>query len=341
LDGLRAVSICLVVARHLQFFFHGGWLHTRWDYGTFGVFVFFVISGYIITRLLVAERRRTGDISLRAFYWRRAFRILPPLLLFLFGVYALTLCGLTESSLRSVILSLTFTRNYWPGGFASLGHLWSLSVEEQFYIVWPFLLKRLSDRSASKVLLAVIFAAPVVRLVYVLTGAGGVALTWHFESVADGLAFGCLLAINQEKLHANLSYMRFCTSKWTLWVLPCVMVAASSQRSHLRYEVLGKSLIFLSVALFLDVAIQQYASIPGKILNSRPLVLLGRWSYSLYLWQEIFLLVLRGTKPYAYFPLNLALSLSAAITSYYLVEQPSIRWGRALLNRKKPQIANA
>jgi peptidoglycan/LPS O-acetylase OafA/YrhL len=73
----------------------------------------------------------------------------------------------------------------------------------------------------------------------------------------------------------------------------------------------------------------------GRILNSLPFVLLGRWSYSLYLWQQVFLLEPRATKPYAYFPLNLVLALLASIGSYYLLEQPLIRYGRILLNRVK------
>jgi peptidoglycan/LPS O-acetylase OafA/YrhL len=335
LDGIRAISICLVLAWHLQYFRQGSWLPSQWDYGTLGVYIFFVISGYIITKLLIAERGRTGDISLGAFYWRRAFRILPPLLLFLIGVYILTLYGLSTSSPRYLLLALTFTRNYFPGRFASLRHLWSLSVEEQFYLLWPFLLKRLSDRSASKLLLVVIFTAPMIRLVYVLAGASSVALAWHFESVADGLAFGCFLAINQEKLHANRLYMRFCGSRWALLILPCITLVGAWQVSPVLYEALGKSLIFLSATLFVDASILQYDSIQGRILNSLPLVLLGHWSYSLYLWQQVFLLEPRGTKPYAYFPLNLALALLASIGSYYLVEQPLIRCGRILLNRVK------
>jgi peptidoglycan/LPS O-acetylase OafA/YrhL len=334
LDGIRAISICLVLGWHLQFFRHGRWLPSLWDYGTLGVFIFFVISGYIITRLLVAERQRTGDFSLFAFYWRRVFRILPPLLLFLIGVCLLTSWGLTDSSPRYIIRGITFSWNYFPGPFASLRHLWSLSVEEQFYILWPFLLKRLSDRGASKLLLAVIFIAPAVRLMYVLTGASGVALTWHFESVADGLAFGSLLGINQEKLHANRCYMRFCNSKCAVLGLPCVIVAAAWQGSPILYEALGKSLIFFSAALFLDASMQQYRSIPGRILNSLPFRYLGLWSYSLYLWQQVFLLEPRGTKPYAYFPWNLALVFLCSVGSYYLIEQPLIRYGRILLNRR-------
>jgi peptidoglycan/LPS O-acetylase OafA/YrhL len=298
-----------------------------------GVFIFFVISGYIITRLLVVERERTGDFSLAAFYWRRGFRILPPLILFLVGVHLLTLWNLSESSPRYLFLALTFTRNYFPGRFGSLRHLWSLSVEEQFYLLWPFLLKRLSDRNASKLLLAVMLAAPAIRLIYVMTGANGVALEWHFESVADGLAAGCLLAINQKKLHANLFYMRLCTSKWSLLLLPCVTIAAAWQGSTVLYELFGKSLIFLSATLFLDASIQQCRSLPGRVLNSSPLVSVGRWSYSLYLWQQVFLLEPRGTKPYAHFPLNLALALLVAVSSYYLLEQPIIRCGRVLLER--------
>jgi peptidoglycan/LPS O-acetylase OafA/YrhL len=334
LDGLRAISVSLVIYWHLSYFENGRWIATRFDSGMLGVFTFFVISGFIITLLLKKERDAKGTISLKAFYLRRAFRILPPLCFFLTGVAVLTKLGLSESSPRALLVSLSFVRNYLPSSFPTLRHLWSLSVEEQFYLVWPFLYSRLSTRNAMRVLILVIIAAPLVRLLLFVNGAGGLALEWHTESVADGLAAGCLLAIWLNDLRANNVYQKFVRSPLCM-VLPIITVAAAWQFSPMLYQAVGKSVIFLSVALTIDASIQRHDSLIGRVLNLVPFVLLGKLSYSLYLWQQVFLLEPRGTHPYAWFPFNLVLSIGAAAFSYYAIEQPSLKFGRRLISGLK------
>lgn len=298
-----------------------------------GVFCFFVISGYIITLLLKKERETTGTISIGAFYFRRAFRILPPLFFFLGGLAVLTKFKLSESSPREILLSLTFLRNYRPSIFATMRHLWSLSVEEQFYLLWPFLYLRLSNKNAVRFLLVVIVATPILRLILFKFGASSLTLEWHSESVADGLAMGCLLAICEDRLRANPVYRKFVTSPFAL-ILPVVTAAGAWQGFPLLYQAVGKTIIFLSVALSIDVVIQRHDSWVGKLLNKPPLAQLGKLSYSLYLWQQLFLLETKGSQPYAWFPLNLAFTLGMAAISYHLIEQPAIKIGRQLLSRR-------
>jgi peptidoglycan/LPS O-acetylase OafA/YrhL len=307
-----------------------GWI--RYDVATLGMFVFFVISGFIITRLLVDEGERTGVIHLSSFYGRRFFRIFPALLGYLSGLAVLGKLGLASCSLRQLLLGLTFLGNYRYSGCLSTSHLWSLSVEEQFYLLWPFVLSRVSSKTACRLLLLVICAAPMIRVIHLLHGADWIQLEWHSESVADSLAMGCLLAIVRPKLHANRIYQRFGQSR-LCWLIPFVIIAAGWQYSELFYQGLGKTVVLLGITVGIDLSIQRAQSAWGRLLNSVPLVKLGTWSYSIYLWQEVFTLQRPGAEPYAWFPMNLALSLGVGVASYYLIERPLIGWGRKIVAR--------
>ena len=151
LDGLRAVSISLVVAQHSWLSRSGGAGHDdpRWRFlnGALGVEIFFVISGYLITTLLVREAEARGRVSLRSFYVRRVLRIFPAYFAYLAVVVGLALGGLVPLSLGDLLSAVTFTWNYSPAATSwTLAHAWSLSVEEQFYLLWPatllFLMRR-------------------------------------------------------------------------------------------------------------------------------------------------------------------------------------------------------
>ncbi|MDP9336042.1 MAG: acyltransferase, partial [Actinomycetota bacterium] len=152
LDGLRALSVLAVVVFHHYLI---GGHEAGWAPGGFlGVEVFFVVSGYLITSLLLTERRETGRVSLRVFYMRRARRLLPALFTLLGGVVAYSLLFLPDAigTLRSdAVAALTYTSKWWQmiahrSYFAQAGrpellkHLWSLAIEEQYYLAWPFLL---------------------------------------------------------------------------------------------------------------------------------------------------------------------------------------------------------
>jgi peptidoglycan/LPS O-acetylase OafA/YrhL len=193
LDGLRAISISLVVAGH--------WveLHYKSDvagaFANLGVRIFFVISGYLITTLLLEERARRATIRLRDFYVRRAYRILPAAMLYMFPVFAIFRHELRWYHAAAAALYLT-NFDYAHPWF--VGHLWSFSVEEQFYFLWPGVLKKWY-RHRVAILVGVIVFAPVYRVACHLLG-------WHgradetFPAVADILAFGCLLGILAPRL---------------------------------------------------------------------------------------------------------------------------------------------
>ena len=145
LDGLRALSIFLVVALHtLQRYnmSHHVWLGWYAVFnGASGVFIFFEISGFLITSLLLQEHERRGSVSLRGFYLRRVFRILPPLYFYIAVVVLLGLFGRLALNRSDIVSGLLFFHNFAPHlTMWSMEHLWSISVEEQFYLWWPLLL---------------------------------------------------------------------------------------------------------------------------------------------------------------------------------------------------------
>ena len=144
LDGLRTLSIFLVIALHtIQRYAINHTVSTVW-YGIFngstGVLIFFVISGYLITRLLLNEHQKSGSISLRGFYLRRAMRILPPLYVYVAVLLILGWAGRLAITKLDIVSALFFFHNYAPSSMWALEHFWSLSTEEQFYLIWPCIL---------------------------------------------------------------------------------------------------------------------------------------------------------------------------------------------------------
>ena len=160
LDGLRAISVALVIFLHLgsmSYFPRAHWLHAVAEEGLFGVQIFFVISGFLITWLLLAEEKKRGRIDLGKFYIRRALRILPPALLFLLTLKLLDAFGIVEVGWRDVLYAMLFVRNVLPGPILT-NHYWSLAIEEQFYLGWPFLVVLLPSRGRLLVIISMIVA---------------------------------------------------------------------------------------------------------------------------------------------------------------------------------------
>ena len=167
LDGLRAISIRMVLAAHVA----GSipalenrplLIYTIFN-GNRGVSVFFVISGFLITSLLLKEEPLTGKISIRDFYIRRVFRILPPFWAFLVVVGVLWKSGTIETSWANLGIAFTFLRDYISGDWWT-GHSWSLSVEEQFYLLWPAVLVFIGRRRSLSIASGLIVVAPAIRV---------------------------------------------------------------------------------------------------------------------------------------------------------------------------------
>jgi peptidoglycan/LPS O-acetylase OafA/YrhL len=341
LDGWRAVAISLVLFCHMRL--PHNFLAGVSSYGAVGVDLFFAISGFLITFRLIEEFRISGKISLQAFYIRRFFRIIPPALTYL-GCMALLglLLKLVPMNFGQIAAAALFFRNYDSMGIERgwyTGHFWSLSVEEHFYLLWPGLLVWCGLNRGR-------FLAPLL--------ACGVAI-WRFldlrhewvasvipsikDSVArsdyrlDGLLWGCALAFLWQSPRARGRIKRICNPV-------SLMVFVAGICLLLWRQPPGN---VAALALLLPLCLCCTISRPhwwlARLLDASPVAWLGRISYSLYLWQQLFLPTRDlpfALLPIQQFPLNLALAVAAAAASYYLLERPLITYGRSLAARWSP-----
>lgn len=348
LDGLRAISIFGVLYSHLSITpnFEGAGnpafsFFLSFFAGDKGVNIFFVLSGFLITTLLLSEESRNGSFSLKAFYARRAFRILPVYLFFLATVFILnTSSFVRDLDVRSFLPPLLFLTSSLPINTGwTLAHTWSLSVEEQFYLLWPLLLwaaRRKACRNA--ILLGSLILFPAIR--------SAVYLMWHertfefafysFPYRADLITMGCLLALNADTISARLS------NRTTLRFLLIASGATNyfftqlSDRGALGFITIPLS--FSAQGAFVCLLIVGYTIIPRSnslvylFLNLRPVAFVGVISYSLYLWQQIFLQDASTVKhEWKHYPTNILLVVLVSLISYRLCERPFLKLRRKLI----------
>jgi peptidoglycan/LPS O-acetylase OafA/YrhL len=330
LDGLRALSIGLVLLGHVQGTVGFGFL-PKWaqvEFGNIGVRVFFVISGYLITTLLVRELQKTQTISIGKFYFRRAFRIFPAFYVNVAVVSLLNNLALVPLKPGDVLHAATYTMNYHYDRAWTLGHMWSLSVEEQFYLGWPLLLMLLGKRRGFLAALAVVALAPIVRVatlrLHISPQAG---IGESFQTVADSIAVGCVLACSIRQLEVSPKYTAFQGSRAFLLV-PLLALGTAVGMEHGSTTVslgVGETCLNVCIALIIHHCIRYPESPTGRALNAAPLVYVGTLSYSLYLWQQIFL-NRTSTQSFTSFPLNIVLAVACALVSFHFVEKPFLRW---------------
>jgi peptidoglycan/LPS O-acetylase OafA/YrhL len=305
LDGLRAISILFVVLSHMSKSGHAPRIF--YQFAATGVSIFFVISGYLITSILLREREKTEAINLREFYIRRAYRIFPAA--FVFMAVAIVVFW-PQFRWYHIAAGLLYVANYDLTRPWVFGHLWSLSIEEQFYFLWPGVLK-LWYRHRVAIVVGVLVVAPLwkVAMLYFKVRWG----LWAFPALADNLAIGCLLAVFAPRLPRIKPY----------WALAMAVAAMSVQffpaettaRTLLLLIVL-KPIFYVSVAGVLLHVVQT----PYRVLNWGPVVWLGQISYSLYLWQEPFCADRHMRSGFLVFA-----AIGCAILSYYFIERPMLR----------------
>lgn len=327
LDGARAVSIELVILSHLpilaslplvwrladqDFYAYGRYL----DIGNLGVRVFFVISGFLISYLLLEEKRRTGSISLRRFYARRVLRIVPAYWTYIAVIAILIPFGIARADRSQLMSALFYVADYRiPHG--SLTHTWSLCVEEQFYVLWPSALVFCGISRAHRVCLAALIAAPLFRVLSDV-GISPTSSKFSFECTCDALAVGCLLALLRERLWSLPQYRRLISSASVLLIPVAALPLMSGFVPFAVRDVVAIPLLNAGVALALDRWMRFPASPAGRFLNLPAMVWLGTLSYSLYLWQQLwsFTAAPLGTIS------RLAAIFACACLSYYLIERP-------------------
>jgi peptidoglycan/LPS O-acetylase OafA/YrhL len=336
LDGLRAVSIVAVLAHH-----------SRWLPGGFlGVDVFFALSGFLITALLTEEFTRTGTITLRLFYARRALRLLPALLV-LVVVCAGTLLATMPAEYGPLVLHEAAAVLFYVANWAwvidlplgVLSHTWSLGIEEQFYLLWPCallgLLRVSSPRRAFAVTLGLAGAGVAWRHALVLAGARFEHLQRGLDAHGDPLLIGCALSL---ALTAGLRVPGRSTFAALLGVcgLAGLLVFSTFPESSVSYPV--STLAAVAVSLVIAHVVRESHSPLTRLLTVAPLVAIGRISYGVYLWHfPVFylfgLVTLPGTAATASWQSAVAawaISFGAAGMSYVIVERPALALKRTL-----------
>lgn len=306
----------------------------RWThFALLGVLVFFVLSGFLITGLLCSEERRFNKISLKNFYLRRVLRILPA-----FSVFLLIVCVLIHFNLiidtpwTSIAVSMMFLKNIFGSGI-TVAHLWSLSLEEQFYLAWPLIFsvigrRRILAPTLGLILGIVVYRTAAINLAPYLHGSGIFELRSDFrmDSILVGCALALLLDRRPEQATQFEPLVRWGTHPiWIgplllFWTLYCDIPPLWSVYLTIQ-TVLVCALVFNAIA-FPD-------SVFGHLLRIRSLCFVGLISYSLYLWQQVFLVTndpdwgLVREFPYCLFS-----SGAAAVLSYFIVERPFLRLKR-------------
>jgi peptidoglycan/LPS O-acetylase OafA/YrhL len=340
LDGIRAISIALVLLAHTN----GTRGFAAWrpgsvvgDLGHLGVTVFFVISGYLITTLLINEFNASGTISLKDFYARRALRILPAAYAYLLVMAVATWLSWIDVRRVDLLAAATYLANYDAHRSWYVGHLWSLAVEEQFYLLWPLLFVWLGQRRALFAALVAFLAAPVVRAsMHLLIPLGPYRDLEIFPAVADGIAIGCVFAILRPRLLLQHWYLKI-TASAAIWLLLPLIIIINRFNTYTVIDFLGSPLQLLAIVTLIEAGTRHAATYAGRLLNSAPMVFIGTLSYSLYLWQQPFL-NRHADSWLTAFPVNLSLAVAAALLSYYLVERPFLRMRRRY---KAPTTATA
>ncbi len=302
-------------------------------FGGHGVEIFFVISGFLITKLLLKEVAVTGSFSLSRFYLRRFFRIVPPFYLFLAVAAIATGFGFSRLRPADFLVSALFTTNYFYSSPSDwLGHTWSLSIEEQFYLLWPAALLLLGPKRGGRLALWIIVCSPLIRVAcYFLFPAMRPRGPVLFHMRADALMWGCAAALYFD----HPRFRRLCAIAFRpplliaaailLFVLspPLAVVFRATYLFTIGYTLHGLSITVLLLWLVLNPH-----SAAGRLMNWKPVVHIGQISYSLYLWQQVFLL--QNNHVTGTFPLNLVSTLLLAEASYRWVEKPSQSFGRRL-----------
>jgi peptidoglycan/LPS O-acetylase OafA/YrhL len=337
LDGWRTIAVFSVIFYHARPITIGPFeLKKLQAFGDRGVQLFFAISGILICSRLLEEQRLHGNISLTGFYIRRVFRIQPAAFIFLVAIGILAAIGMIHPTLPASLSALFCYRNFYAA--AQLvpspddrytAHFWSLAVEEHFYLLLPALLvfgrKRVVPLLTTLSVLFFIWP-PIARH---LGLAPSELSYWRTDMSLRNLLFPALLAI----LLMRPSFRSWMTRVSSYNLLIVLTIAAILVSQIVLGGHLGGEIICIGFPLMVISTMLHPSRWLGRFLESSPLVFLGRISYSLYLWQQLFFIERQDYSALRFvqnLPLNLIAVLICAVASYYFIEKPLMRLGHRL-----------
>lgn len=330
LDGLRAIAVLLVMFTHCETGFAIN--------GNIGVDVFFVLSGFLITILLMDEFQGSGNVSLRGFYIRRTFRIFPALYLLLAAITLFTLLfRQTEDLLpgmREIAASALYINNIaWSWGWDKdifLGHTWSLACEEQFYLIWPWILLiflRLRRTGLLTGIAAMIIASIIIGKI------SGSLPELGRSLLQESILSGCIAAwffISGFRIHSGFS---------AIILLLILAIGLIPVDSFTRIsESGGKSLIGMLTAILIISLLSHPENMTSRLLSLRPLRYTGKISYSLYLWHvPVFRLFKYHSSlaPWMTILLQFAVTMLVASLSWIILEKRLTAIGRKISDNIK------
>ncbi|MEF9962747.1 MAG: acyltransferase [Comamonas sp.] len=327
LDGMRAVAIVLVFLSHAH--------APMFDGAFFGVDLFFVLSGFLITSLLLKEHQQSGRLDFWRFYQRRFVRLAPALLLFLaaYWLFAPLIWPGIEDVNQDVWVSALYLADYGIAFFDSpdtLLHMWSLSVEEHFYLVWPPLLVLLLAHTARKQLwrpiMLLVLLMFVWRAYWVAQGQQFYEIFFRFDTRATGMLLGSALAAVavhrpawMDALHARQKYL--------LWLLPVLPFAVIGYQWDDAGALLWGFALVELVAAAVIVAVIKQKGVLFDMLSLPVLVWVGKMSYGIYLWHYPVVRLLRAHTDWQWVVLlGLPISAAFAALSFYTVERWALVW---------------
>lgn len=334
LDGLRCVAVLVVFISHYMPVVLPSHPNLRQIFpGMLGVSLFFSISGFLITSLLISEMRAHGKVSLRNFYFRRFLRLSPALYVYIALVVMFYFC--VDGSIRwgDILSAVTYTSNYYQINYNTNLYympLWSLAIEEHFYLVFPAcfaVFMSISSRATAAFIIVSILIVSLWRLNIALTpGVDWHHIYWRTDTRIDTILFGCLLAIIHE-MYRNSNIVRF-FRHWTVFLFALTLIAISTAyrdaifRMSLRYTMQGISLSLIT--FYIATSRDAVAVFLQRLLSWKPMVFIGSISYSLYLWH---LTLLKGVERIMIVTPSVGLfvavaSVLVAVLSYYFIEIP-------------------
>jgi peptidoglycan/LPS O-acetylase OafA/YrhL len=326
-QGVRALAVLAVMGRHFAIL-PGGWL---------GVEIFFVLSGFLITTLLLGEAAQ-GALHVRRFYLRRLARLTPAVFLLLTTVIIFSV--IADSHVRDTLIVALATMLYsanWVSmsdqNLAGLGHMWSLSIEEQFYFLWPLILLLIYRRWRSLGVGVLAGIGALTSLVLRALLAGGVSDQWYqrvyygTDTRAAGLLIGCVAAVILRRSEGRAPKSIHPSLAWLAALVIGVAVLIANPQSSAFWQV-GVGVIDLAVVVVLMYLVDS-TSVMARVLAIRPLVYIGDISYGVYLWHlSISWAVLQVTASSVRFPIQIILPFVLAALSYRFFENPIRLWAR-------------